>query len=50
MGRNFFPYGMEPNRKALDTLLRYMHEQGLASRRLGVEEMFEPLTLELVDV
>jgi 4,5-dihydroxyphthalate decarboxylase len=50
MGRNFLPYGLGPNRKALDTLFRYMHEQGLAGRRLSVEEMFEPSTLELKDL
>ena len=37
MGRNFWPYGIEPNRKALDTLFRYSHEQGLSSRKLTVE-------------
>jgi 4,5-dihydroxyphthalate decarboxylase len=50
MGRNFFPYGIEPNRKALGTLFRYMHEQGLASRQVSVEEMFEPSTLDLMDL
>jgi 4,5-dihydroxyphthalate decarboxylase len=49
MGRNFFPYGMEANRKSVETLLRYMHEQGLASREVKVEEMFHPASMELVD-
>ena len=49
MGENFFPYGIEANRKAIDTLLRYLHEQKLASRRLKIEEIFEPSTLELVE-
>jgi 4,5-dihydroxyphthalate decarboxylase len=49
MGENFWPYGIEPNRKALETLFRYSHEQGLASRRLSVEELFHPATLELVE-
>lgn len=49
MGKNFSPYGIEANRKALAALLRYSHEQGLASRRVEVEEMFEPSTLELVE-
>ena len=49
MGINFHPYGLEPNRKALNTLFRYSHEQGLASRRLSVEEMFVPSTLELLE-
>ena len=29
MGENYWPYGIEPNRKALETLFRYSHEQGL---------------------
>jgi len=49
MGRNFFPYGIGPNRKALDTLFRYSHEQGLASRQLTIEELFEPSTLQLTE-
>ncbi|MEP1473056.1 MAG: ABC transporter substrate-binding protein [Halieaceae bacterium] len=47
MGKNFWPYAIEPNRKALETLFRYSHEQGLAARRLTVEELFVPSTLEL---
>lgn len=46
MGEDFWPYGLEPNRDTLDTFLRYHHEQGLSPRRLEVEEMFAPETLE----
>jgi 4,5-dihydroxyphthalate decarboxylase len=49
MGDNYWPYGIEPNRKALETLFRYSHEQGLAKRRLTVEELFHPTTLDLVE-
>ena len=49
MGNNFFPYGIEPNRKALETLFRYSHEQGLAQRELTIEELFEPSTLKLME-
>jgi 4,5-dihydroxyphthalate decarboxylase len=49
MGKNFWPYGIEPNRKALETLFRYSHEQGLASRRLTIEELFVPSTLGLTE-
>ena len=49
MGENFWPYGIEPNRKALEALFRYSHEQGLAKKRLKVEGLFHPSTLELVD-
>jgi 4,5-dihydroxyphthalate decarboxylase len=47
MGENFWPYGIEPNRKALEALFQYSHEQGLASRKLTVEELFHPSTLTL---
>jgi 4,5-dihydroxyphthalate decarboxylase len=49
MGDNFWPYGIEPNRKTLDTLFRYSHEQGLASRRLTIEELFHPSSLEFAE-
>ncbi|MEP6390311.1 MAG: hypothetical protein ABJ056_10350 [Halioglobus sp.] len=49
MGKNFWPYGIEPNRKALETLFRYSYEQGLASRRLTIEELFVPSTLGLTE-
>lgn len=49
MGKNFFPYGIEPNRKTLDTLFRYSHEQGLASRQLTIEELFHPSTLDFAE-
>ena len=49
MGDNYWPYGLEANRKTLDALFSYSHEQGLAKRRVTVEEMFHPSTLELID-
>jgi 4,5-dihydroxyphthalate decarboxylase len=47
MGDNFWPYGIEANRKELELVMRYTHEQGLTERRLTVEELFHPSTLEL---
>ena len=49
MGSNFWPYGIEANRKALEALFLYSYEQGLAQRRLTVEELFHPSTLRLTD-
>lgn len=46
MGHDFWPYGVEPNRKTLETMTRYSFEQGLAVRKLAVEELFVPETLE----
>lgn len=39
---DWFPYGISANRAALETYLRYHHEQGLSSRRWTVEEIFHP--------
>ncbi len=44
MGEDHWPYGLEPNRKTLETFLRYHDEQGLSPRRYGLEELFAPVT------
>ena len=46
MGEDFWSYGVEGNRKTLETFLRHHHSQGLSSRLLKVEELFHPGTLE----
>ena len=40
MGPDFWSYGIEPNRKTLNTMARYSYEQGLATRLVSVDEMF----------
>lgn len=40
MGEDCWPYGIEPNRKALETAIRYHVEQGLSPQRIAVEELF----------
>jgi 4,5-dihydroxyphthalate decarboxylase len=45
-GEDWWPYGVEPNRKVLETFLRYHHEQGLSKRTLAVEELFAAETLK----
>lgn len=49
MGKNYWPYGIEPNRKALNALFQYSYEQGLANKKLTIEELFHPSTLELIE-
>jgi 4,5-dihydroxyphthalate decarboxylase len=49
MGENFWPYGIAPNRKALEALFQYSYEQGLASRKLTIEELFHSSSLEFED-
>jgi len=46
MGADWWPYGLEPNRKALETFARYHFEQGLSKRQLGLDELFAPESLE----
>ncbi|MDB5974775.1 MAG: hypothetical protein JWR07_1535 [Nevskia sp.] len=46
MGPDFWSYGYAPNHKVLDNFLHHHHAQGLSKRRLQVEELFHPSTLE----
>lgn len=46
MGDNFWSYGTKGNEKTLNALFQYSHEQGLASKRLTIEDLFHPSTLE----
>lgn len=47
MGENFWPYGIPPNRKALEALFQYSYEQGLAKRKLTIEDLFHPSAMAL---
>lgn len=47
VGENFWPYGIEANRKTLEALFQYSYEQGLAKKQLTIEELFHPSTLGL---
>lgn len=38
--REGFPYGVEANERAIETLLRYLYDQQLIARRVGLEELF----------
>ena len=49
MGENFWPYGIGPNRKTLNALLQYSYDQGLASKRLQVEDLFHASTLDFAE-
>lgn len=46
MGRQFWSYGVEPNRATLEAMTRYSFEQHLAVRQLAVDELFLPSTLD----
>ena len=47
-GKDWFPYGVEPNRSSLEALLQYTHEQGLAPRRIAIDELFAASTLNAI--
>ena len=49
MGPNFYSYGIDRNRKALETLFRYSYAQGLAKRELTVEDLFASTSLHFED-
>jgi len=40
LGKDYWAYGLQPNRSAIDAVGRYVHEQGLAPRVVSAEEMF----------
>ena len=42
LGNDWWPYGLEANRTAVDTYLRYHYEQGLSKRRMTCEDIFVP--------
>jgi 4,5-dihydroxyphthalate decarboxylase len=43
-GADFWPYGVEPNRRTLEAFLDFAYEQGVCQRHLKVEELFAPET------
>jgi 4,5-dihydroxyphthalate decarboxylase len=42
LGRDFWAYGLEPNRPTFEAIGRYVHEQGLSPRVVGADELFAP--------
>lgn len=44
-GGDCWPYGVEPNRKTLEALIQYLHEQSMIDEKPTVEELFAPVSL-----
>jgi 4,5-dihydroxyphthalate decarboxylase len=40
MGDDYWPYGVEPNRRTLEAMVRYAHRHGVTARQLSVDELF----------
>jgi 4,5-dihydroxyphthalate decarboxylase len=45
MGNDFWPYGVEPNRRAITAMLDYARRHGTTRRALTLEELFSATTL-----
>jgi 4,5-dihydroxyphthalate decarboxylase len=46
-GNDPYTYGVKGNRKMLETLIDFSHEQGLITKKPKIEELFAESTLEL---
>jgi len=46
LGKDPWVYGLnEANRKNISTLIRYSHQQGMISRELSLDELFDKSTM-----
>jgi 4,5-dihydroxyphthalate decarboxylase len=45
MGEDYWPYGVDRNRKTLEAATRWSFEQHLSPRKLGLDELFAPETV-----
>lgn len=45
MGRDYWAYGLEPNRLTIETLVRYAHEQSLIPEKYVIKDLFAPESL-----
>ena len=43
MGENPWPYGLEANRKTLETIVGYLDDQGFLAGPVAIEDMFTPI-------
>ena len=50
MGEDFWEYGISGNLPEIEALTQYIYEQGLADRKVKVEELFHPSTFEIAKV
>jgi 4,5-dihydroxyphthalate decarboxylase len=47
MGRDYWPYGVDKNRKTIEALCDYTFEQRLVPRRVSIDELFAPHVVAL---
>ena len=41
--RDPYPYGLEPNRTNLETLARYLLEEGSVEQKIDIDAIFSPI-------
>lgn len=46
LGDDWWPYGIEKNRRTVEALCQYSYEQGLSARLVTMEELFAPETFD----
>lgn len=46
LGEDFWPYGLEKNRKTLEAMINFSYQDGLIKNKLKVEDLFAKSTLE----
>lgn len=46
-GGDFWPYGIEPNRKTIQTLIEYLKQQQLLERDVRIEDLFAANTFDM---
>ena len=49
MGENFWTYGIEENKKTLESICRYCYDQGLSKQKVSIEDLFHPSSLEFTE-
>ena len=47
LGGDIWPFGVEPNRKTIQTFISYLDQQGLLERPVTIEELFAPNTFDM---
>jgi 4,5-dihydroxyphthalate decarboxylase len=47
MGENYWPYNLGDNRRSLEAMMAFAHQQGLTSSRLDYESFFDPAAAAL---
>ena len=50
MGKDFWRYGVEESRHDIEALTQYLFEQGLTDRKVALEELFVPATMDMSKV